>query len=70
MKKAIKKSKSERIKSAAIVVTKYQMIAGKIDDGFKTIYQGVLKDLNVTKEEVDEYINNNKNELIDICNKG
>ena len=43
----------------------YQVIAvtGKMDEGFRTVFKGVLKDLSLTESEVDRYIDQNKEEL-------
>lgn len=61
------KSKGERLKSAAIVKLKYQMIAGTMDKGFQTVYRGVLDDLKLTEEEVDRYIEDHAEELRQAC---
>jgi hypothetical protein len=61
------KSKTERLRSAAIVKMKYQMVTGKMDEGFRTVFKGVLKDLSLTESEVDGYIDQNKEELTRIC---
>jgi len=62
-----KKGKGERLRSAAIVKIKYKKVAGKIDEGFKEVYKGILEDLIVSEEEVDKYIERNKEELKKIC---
>jgi hypothetical protein len=61
------KSKRERLKSAAIVKLKYQMITGTMDKGFQTVYQGVLDDLKLTAEEVERYIEDHAEELKKAC---
>jgi hypothetical protein len=61
------KSKPERLRSAAIVKLKYQLLSGGMDEGFKTVYSGVLKDLSLSEEEVDRYIESNEEELRKIC---
>ena len=66
--KAKKIEKQERLKRAAIVKMKYQIMAGKLDDGFKTVYEGVLQDLELDESEVDEYIASHEPELKGICN--
>ena len=66
--KAKKIDKQERLKRAAIVKMKYQIMAGKLDDGFKTVYEGVLQDLELEESEVDEYIVSHERELKGICN--
>jgi hypothetical protein len=65
-----KKTKSDRLRSAAIVKLKYQMLAGSVDTGFQTVFAGVLKDLNLTEEEVDRYIEENAKELKQACLEG
>ena len=67
---AKKKSRSERLKSAAIVRLKYQMLSGTMDKGFKTVYQGVLSDLGLTEEEVEKYIEAHTEELKKACLEG
>lgn len=64
---ADKKSKNSRLRSAALVKLKYELLSGKLDDGFEIIYEGVLRDLSVEKSEVDKYIEKNKEELRRIC---
>jgi hypothetical protein len=64
------KSKNERLRSAAIVKLKYQMLAGRLDDGFKTVFDGVLKELDLTGEEVDAYTEKNREELAQVCLAG
>jgi hypothetical protein len=61
------KQKKERLHSAAIVKLKYQLLSGSMDTGFLTVYSGVLRDLSLTEEEVDRYIEENEDELRRIC---
>lgn len=61
------KSKKERLKSAAIVKLKYQMLTGTTDKGFQTVYRGVLDDLKLTEEEVERYIEDHAEELKQSC---
>jgi hypothetical protein len=68
--KANKKTKSERLRGAAMVRLKYQMLSGTLDKGFKTVYRGVLSDLNLTEEEVERYIETHKEELKKACLEG
>jgi hypothetical protein len=65
-----KKTKSDRLRSAAIVKLKYQMLAGSVDTGFQTVFEGVLKDLNLTEEEVNRYIEEHAEELKKSCLEG
>ena len=68
--KAPKKSKNERLRSAAMVKVKYLMNAGRIDSGFKFIFKGVLQDLKLTEKEVDEYIAGHEEEIKKKCLDG
>jgi len=65
-----KKTKNDRLKSAAIVKLKYQMLAGSLDAGFRTVFEGVLQDLKLTEEEVDQYIEEHSGELKQACLEG
>jgi hypothetical protein len=68
--KASGKTKNERLRSAAIVKMKYQMLSGTIDKGFETVYRGVLSDLGLTEEEVESYIESHAEELKQACLEG
>jgi hypothetical protein len=65
-----KKSHQERLKSAAIVKYKYSLVTGTLDEGFRIVYQGVLKDLDVKEDEVDRYIAEHQEKLQQICADG
>lgn len=65
-----KRSHRDRLRSAAIVKMKYEMVAGKLDKGYRTVYAGVLRDLELTEEEVENYLEENKVELTKVCLKG
>ena len=70
MAKRKRKTKSDRLRSAAIVKLKYHMLTGSMDTGFKTVFEGVLKDLRLTEEEVDLYIKEHAEELKKSCLEG
>jgi hypothetical protein len=63
------RDKQDRLKKAAIVKVKYKLMAGKLDDGFKMIFDGVLKDLDLEESEVDGYIESHAQEIKKICSK-
>lgn len=62
-----KKKKVDRLKSASLVKVKYLLNTGKLDEGFRIIFNGVLEDLNLSEKEVDDYIEKNKEELTKQC---
>lgn len=67
---AVERSRKERLRSAALVRVKYQMLTGGLDQGFMVVYRGVLEDLCVTAEEVDDYIKRHTEELKKACLEG
>ncbi|HUU03207.1 MAG TPA: hypothetical protein VM425_17370 [Myxococcota bacterium] len=67
--KGKKSDKQERLRKAAIVKMKYQLVAGKLDEGFKMIFGGVLKDLDLEETEVDGYIERHAGEIKKICSQ-
>lgn len=62
-----KRTKNEALKSAAILKIRYTLTTGKLDDGFRQIYQGVLEDLGLTDPEVEAYIQENRASLKALC---
>ncbi len=62
-----KKKKIDRLRSAALVKVKYLMNTGKADDGFRIIFDGVLKDLKLSSKEVDDFIEKNRENLTRQC---
>jgi len=43
------------------------MLSGKLDKGFQTIFEGVLRDLELRADEVDAYLDAHREELYKIC---
>ncbi len=62
-----KKKKIDRLRSAALVKIKYLMNTGKMDEGFRIIFEGVLQDLGLKAKEVDDFIEKNKEKLTRQC---
>ena len=52
---------------AAAILKVSQQLQKKKNKGFKSIYKDILKDLKVTAKQVDEYIQENREELIELC---
>ncbi|HOX43698.1 MAG TPA: hypothetical protein PK668_08870 [Myxococcota bacterium] len=61
------KTRAERLRAAAVVKLKYCMLSGKIDKGFQTIFDGVLRDFGLEEAEVDRYLDEHREELVRIC---
>lgn len=64
------KSRQQRIRSAALVKMKYLLTTKTTDHGFEIIFRGVLSDLHISEEEVDLFIEKNREELSSICLEG
>ncbi len=60
-------NKQEKLRRAAIVKLKYQMLAGRIDKGFSIVFGGVLEDLGLIEADVDTYLKEHFEELQKIC---
>ena len=64
-----KPDKEKRLESAALVKYKYHELTGCYDNGFKKIFAGVLRDLQLEEKEVDDYLQKNRARLQKICEK-
>jgi hypothetical protein len=64
------RNKEEKLMAAAVVKMKYLMNTGSLDNGFNVIYKGVLQDLGITSDEVEKYIQSNKESLKRVCFDG
>ena len=60
-------TKPDRLRKAAIVKMKYLMLTGKMDDGFRAVYEGVLEDLRLKEADVDKYIDKHRAQLEKVC---
>ncbi len=50
------KPKSERLFSAAVLRRSFELQDGKYKEGFRFVYEGVLRDLGLEECEVEEYL--------------
>ncbi len=53
---ARQKSKAEKLFAAAVLRRSFQLRGEDRQQGFKFVYEGVLRDLGLAGEEVDEYL--------------
>jgi hypothetical protein len=60
-------NKQDKLRRAAIVKLKYQMLTGNLDKGFSVVFQCVLDDLALKGDEVDAYLQEHLEELQKIC---
>jgi hypothetical protein len=60
---AREKSKAEKLFSAAVLRRSFELQDKQYTDGFRFIYAGVLRDLDLTEAEVEEYLAAHKGEV-------
>ena len=57
------KSRAERLFSAAVLRRSFQLQDKQYEDGFRFVYEGVLRDLGLTEAEVDAYLDEHRQEV-------
>jgi hypothetical protein len=60
---AAPKTKAERLFSAAVVRRSFELQEGRYQEGFRFVYEGVLRDLRLEESEVDEYLAAHRDEV-------
>ena len=50
------KTKAERLFSAAVLRRGFELQDGQYKEGFRFVYEGVLRDLGLEEHEVEEYL--------------
>ena len=57
------KTRDERLFSAAVVRRSFELQDAQYREGFDFVYQGVLRDLELTEAEVDAYLAEHRAEV-------
>lgn len=57
------KTKAERLFSAAVLRRGFELQDGQYEQGFRFVYEGVLRDLDLEEREVDEYLAKHRAEV-------
>ncbi len=57
------RTKAERLFSAAVVLRSFELQDGQYKDGFRFVYEGVLRDLGLEEGEVVEYLAKHRAEV-------
>jgi hypothetical protein len=57
------KTKAERLFSAAVLRRGFELQDGEYKEGFRFVYEGVLRDLGLEEREVDEYLEKHRAEV-------
>jgi hypothetical protein len=60
---AREKSKPEKLFSAAVLRRSFELQDKQYTQGFRFIYDGVLRDLDVTEAEVEQYLSEHRAEV-------
>lgn len=53
---AREKTREERLFSAAVLRRSFELQESRYQDGFRFVYEGVLRDLGLVEAEVDAYL--------------
>jgi hypothetical protein len=57
------KTRSERLFSAAVLRLSFELQDGQYRDGFRFVYEGVLRDLDLEEKDVEEYLASHRAEV-------
>jgi hypothetical protein len=57
------KTKAERLFSAAVLLRGFELQEGQYREGFRFVYEGVLRDLGLEQREVEEYLRKHRAEV-------
>jgi hypothetical protein len=57
------KTREERLFSAAVLRRSFELQEARYQDGFKFVYEGVLRDLGLDERDVEEYLAAHREEV-------
>jgi hypothetical protein len=57
------KTRQEKLFSAAVLRRGFELQEGQYREGFRFVYEGVLRDLGLEEAEVDEYLEKHRSEV-------
>jgi hypothetical protein len=60
---AREKTRSERLFSAAVLRRAFELQDGQYREGFRFVYEGVLRDLGLEEQEVEVYLAGHREEV-------
>ncbi len=64
------KTKAEKLFAAAVLRRSFQLRGEDGQQGFKFVYEGVLRDLELTGDEVEEYLATHREEVDTAIGRG
>ena len=57
------KTRAEKLFSAAVLRLSFELQDGQYQEGFRFVYEGVLRDLELEERDVDEYLAAHRGEV-------
>lgn len=60
---AREKTKPERLFSAAVLLRSFELQDGRYREGFRFVYEGVIRDLGLEDQEVQDYLAAHREEV-------
>jgi hypothetical protein len=60
---AAPKTREEKLFSAAVVRRSFELQESRYQDGFRFVYEGVLRDLGLEERDVEEYLAAHQDEV-------
>lgn len=61
---AREKTRAEKLFSAAVVRLSFELQDGQYREGFRFVYEGVLRDLGLAEADVEEYLASHRAEVL------
>ncbi len=61
---AREKTRQEKLFSAAVLRLSFELQDGQYKDGFRFVYEGVLRDLGLEERDVDAYLADHRAEVL------
>jgi hypothetical protein len=60
---AKEKTREEKLHAAAVLRRSFELQEGRYQEGFRFVYEGVLRDLGLGEAEVEEYLAAHRDEV-------
>ncbi len=60
---AREKTRQEKLFSAAVLRRSFELQEGRYQEGFRFVYEGVLRDLGLDEAEVEDYLVQHRDEV-------
>jgi hypothetical protein len=57
------KTRAEKLFSAAVVRRSFELQEGRYQEGFRFVYEGVLRDLGLDEQDVEDYLAKHRAEV-------